>query len=577
MTYPETILADAPSSYWRLGEAALPLVNQVGGGPSFTQDTAGVLLDQAGGLEVDDDGALRFQGAGLLVTPSSQASLNLGDLFSIEFWWRRDPTMPEVSIEMISKGSSGSYRVRYSFSTERLQVGLGATPFIQVLVPDDDWHHYVFTKNGIVSKAYRDGQDQTEALTNQTLTNNTSSLRLGGTSSPGVAYGDLDELALYQTELSLAQVAAHYDAGLIPPNPAPMTSVGPFSSAVWPDAQAVAGAADSTFRKLIPPDPEVHPDSDIMIANLLATGGINVGPGHIVVNTDTAADVDIPLYFATDTDPLWTILADNEPYGIFPFDDTQLRIPDGAKPAPGVDKHLSVVQPDGSCWDFYKVTNTDFLASDPSRILHCRWGGYRDDYFTHQTPVMNWGGSIAPNWLAYVGQIRGAELAAGSIDHALVCTIRCCGNEYAWPAQKNAFMCLNMDPPESEVDKVGMGHRIQLDYTDEEIDAMAAPQWRKTIWKAMARYGIIPGDTNGSAWQLRKECGTMYTAFGYDDPLQTFAKERYRAGDAGIVVNTSGNYVLIVREGGIDWNRLRVVKAGITTRLAFVNGSWREA
>jgi hypothetical protein len=72
----------------------------------------------------------------------------------------------------------------------------------------------VATKSGSSYKVYIDGIDRTFALTNQTLVNTASALILGakgGTSEFLAAI--IDEAAIYNTVLSAATVADHYQSG----------------------------------------------------------------------------------------------------------------------------------------------------------------------------------------------------------------------------------------------------------------------------------------------------------------------------------------------------------------------------
>ena len=47
-----------------------------------------------------------------------------------------------------------------------------------------------------------------------------------------------------------------------------------------------------------------------------------------------------------------------------------------------------------------------------------------------------------------------------------------------------------------------MGARLQLAMSSAEIDALSVPRWKKTILRAMARYGLFLGDTGGDAWGI---------------------------------------------------------------------------
>ena len=87
-----------------------------------------------------------------------------------------------------------------------------------------------------------------------------------------------------------------------------------------------------------------------------------------------------------------------------------------------------------------------------------------------------------------------------------------------------------------------------------KIRASALPKWQKTILRAMAKYGVIVGDTmNGnSSWSLQAESGASYTSFGATDPWEKVGR---RSG----VPSDSGGYYFDFGSG-VNWSRyLRVL------------------
>ena len=80
------------------------------------------------------------------------------------------------------------------------------------------WHHIVATKNGAAVRIYIDGVDVTGVVTNRTLTDGSAPLILGARRGTSSAFldGFLDEVAIYKSILSPAQVVAHYAARLVP-------------------------------------------------------------------------------------------------------------------------------------------------------------------------------------------------------------------------------------------------------------------------------------------------------------------------------------------------------------------------
>jgi hypothetical protein len=63
--------------------------------------------------------------------------------------------------------------------------------------------------------------------------------------------------------------------------------------------------------------------------------------------------------------------------------------------------------------------------------------------------------------------------------------------------------------------------------TDAEIDALAVPAWKKTIFRAMARYGMYFGDTGGgSNWGIQVESDTTVYVGGFQNDINWASKLR---------------------------------------------------
>jgi Concanavalin A-like lectin/glucanases superfamily len=73
-----------------------------------------------------------------------------------------------------------------------------------------------------------DGVDVTGTVTNQALADTTFALRIGSDGAGGFWNGGLDEVAIYKTALTPAQVLTHYQIGLNDRELDPL-------SAWWPD------------------------------------------------------------------------------------------------------------------------------------------------------------------------------------------------------------------------------------------------------------------------------------------------------------------------------------------------------
>ena len=65
-----------------------------------------------------------------------------------------------------------------------------------------------------------------------------------------------------------------------------------------------------------------------------------------------------------------------------------------------------------------------------------------------------------------------------------------------------------------------MGFHFFLDMTEQQINILAVPEWRKVILRAIAEYGMFVEDTGAdyNGWAVIVESGSSYTTFGDPDP-----------------------------------------------------------
>jgi Concanavalin A-like lectin/glucanases superfamily len=227
VTYAATVLADSPAVYYRLGDAAAPAVPSPGlgvnaaavGAPSFAQP---------GALGGDPDTAVSFPGsAGLdyLQTASSPgAAYNLGDgPFSIEFWYKWGGYASAQTIANSLGKGTGAYVVRLN-STGKWVIRKSGTGdcFVTTASFNDQasWHHVVITRLlAAQPHIYVDGADQAGTHTAQTFADSTTGFSVGVDAAAvtvGAWLGLIDEVALYKSALSQAQVLAHFAAGQAP-------------------------------------------------------------------------------------------------------------------------------------------------------------------------------------------------------------------------------------------------------------------------------------------------------------------------------------------------------------------------
>ena len=227
--YETVVLADNPVAYWRLGESVGPTaVDEIGpfNGTYIGSPTLGV----AGLLTGDADTAVDFDGSTQYVSVANPTNLaTSGAPFSVEAWVNFNTIAPSTFPTIMKLKSNGvnawtlfgastspagyddiSFGAADTFGIYRFQV----PPTFELNI-----HHIVVTYNGLGAttignyNAYVDGAPSAlspgsglAAITNVT--------ELGHATAPTSFFGGtLDEVAIYNAELSPGQVLTHYNAG----------------------------------------------------------------------------------------------------------------------------------------------------------------------------------------------------------------------------------------------------------------------------------------------------------------------------------------------------------------------------
>ena len=386
--------------------------------------------------------------------------------------------------------------------------------------------------------------------------------RTGWNQSSRYLDGTLDEVALYNGALSLSEVQAHYNAGK-GNRPAYGTAVsetclpryGTFGPGSWPPACWKPYASTSPFNRPLPASPRVHANSTSAMARLFDIARYD-HPQDVQARVD--GHHGEPTYYPRPTDPLFTINC-TEPWGTCEIQGLAVRIPAGAVPENATtegDAHMAIVdQASGWEYDFWGVS-VNKIPSSGGR-LNVRWGG--------REPIGGLGNdsaATASSFANLAGRVRAEELEAGEISHALNIAIPCSNGGAVYPAVNGhgATACTNRTnaPP--------VGAHLQLNMTNSEIDALAVPTWKKTLLRAMARYGMFVGDTGGdSLLAIEQESGDMYTALGHPDKWLGFAKRNgflYWPGDSTYPPAYVGKWT----NDGIPWNRLRMLDPCVSMR-----------
>jgi hypothetical protein len=332
--------------------------------------------------------------------------------------------------------------------------------------------------------------------------------------------------------LVLAAVAVP-SVGAVLPDRAPRVPALPGLSE-WRDPSWRPYARTSPFNRALPAQPRLHPRSQAMVSRLLGFGraqAIQLG------TAGTRFDYSHPVYFGRASDPRHRIRC-TERWGRCAVEGHVVHIPRGARAAAGTDAHLTVIDTrsgwEYDLWGVHRVSPT-------GGTLRARWGGRtRIDGDGRNSPA------TAAHFGGAAGVIRASELAAGRIDHALFLVAECGSGRAVYPARGSGARCANRRnaPP--------LGARFALDMSDAEIAAVPGSPLKRTILRALARYGAYLGDTGTGSWSVQLESGAAYVALGGADPFAALGRAN------GLQRADDGMYLLDLA-AGVDWRRLRVV------------------
>lgn len=231
--YAQKVMADGPSSYWRLGEQP---------GASVAVDRAGfndavyggnVVLGVNGAFASDNDTAARFID-GNAVAPHS-ASLNPSGPFSVEFWAKPDQSgatgRSVIGSQNRNVGRSG-YVIYQGLNTPgdtgRWEAHVGDSAGVPLWIysltsPQAGiWYHVVLVYDGTNSgRIYVNGADDTDTvnsdLEGSILPNGGAPFEIASRFGGALKYpGTVDDVAFYNYALSPARILEHFKVQYVP-------------------------------------------------------------------------------------------------------------------------------------------------------------------------------------------------------------------------------------------------------------------------------------------------------------------------------------------------------------------------
>jgi hypothetical protein len=202
----------------------------------------------------------------------------------------------------------------------------------------------------------------------------------------------------------------------------------------------------------------------------------------------------IPIVTASDQDPAFSI--SSQVYSAGPRV-VRCRIPPTAQANAGVDRHLTVVQPDGTACDFWRFQRHDGTptAATVARPCGIVTGVAPDAWGTIPCRGRLGNGTEASGFALAGGVIRYREMSGPApLNHALaialpVPIVR--AGPPAWPATHTDGVCPN------RISCIPEGARLQL-APNFDVNAQAWPSWEKKIARALQLFGAFVVDKGGA-------------------------------------------------------------------------------
>jgi hypothetical protein len=212
-TYAGTVLADHPTSYWRLDETGGTIAGDetVANPGTFL---GGVTLGVPGLLANDPGTAVGFDGVSGDVRVGQSGSLDLSSALTIEAWIRPS-SLPSAGSPRSIVAKPGSYALQLNGSQAELvvvQLGLRvrlAAPVGTIVAGDR--YHVVGTFDGVNQRLYVNGAQVASAALGGSADVTIGGIRIGSWDGRQEFFaGTIDEAAVYNAPLSAARIAAHY-------------------------------------------------------------------------------------------------------------------------------------------------------------------------------------------------------------------------------------------------------------------------------------------------------------------------------------------------------------------------------
>jgi hypothetical protein len=225
--YPGQVISDGPVAYWRMAESpsgqTVDAMGNVGNASEAGTPSSG-LGALASSIGTGTDTVFDNRGATGYLTVANDSDLQITADLTIEWWMYRQSTTPATS-DIISRGGVREYAIVVDVNgAMQFCHGNGSAAECETtsngFVPagGSDYDHYAIVRDATSSPKrvlfYKNGVLVTSSTYTQTVTTSTNQLRIGDNPDVGGRYfdGDIDEVAIYNYQLSADRILLHYNA-----------------------------------------------------------------------------------------------------------------------------------------------------------------------------------------------------------------------------------------------------------------------------------------------------------------------------------------------------------------------------
>ena len=272
-------------------------------------------------------------------------------------------------------------------------------------------------------------------------------------------------------------------------------------------------APGSPFRTTIPDGAAIDPNSDAMVARIARDNGLY----------SNLVEFGIPIYHADPQTHRYSVRCTTD-WGRCPFSGYEVPMPAGARPSPGLDGAMVVI--DASTRRSFEF----WRAREAGNQWTASWGA------VNNLDGSGWGGSSTGSGASRLaGVIHVAEIRQGEIPHALALQAdNVCANVFRPPALKT-------DGHSSRSDCIPEGARVRLDPEVDLASLELAPAVRM-VARAMQVYGGYIVDNGGAPLSVSFELDTNAS--------------KDSIGSVYLLAGLNMDYDPL---RGVPWNRLQVL------------------